>query len=99
MPTNLNNIKGKVDKLDIGKLATAPVDLSKLSNAVKNEVVEKAEYNAKIKDIENEIPDITNLAAKSILNTKINEVKTDIPSISGLATTSALFRCFLVDFN
>ena len=30
--------KVKVDKLDIGKLETTPVDLSKLSDAVKNEV-------------------------------------------------------------
>ena len=43
-----------------------------------------------MKNIEDKIPDITNLAAKTILNTKINEAKTEILSISGLATTSAL---------
>ena len=36
---NLANLKTEVDKLDIDKLATVPVDLSKLSNAVKNDVV------------------------------------------------------------
>ena len=41
---------------------------------VKNEVVTKTEYNAKIKNIEEKIADITNLATKTILNTKINEV-------------------------
>ena len=71
-------------------LASVPVDLSKLSNAVKNEVVKKTEYNAKIKNIEDKIPDISNLATKTIFNTKINEVKNEIPSISCLATTSAL---------
>ena len=30
--------------------------------------------NAKIKNNEDKIPDITNLATKTILNTKINEV-------------------------
>ena len=40
--------------------------------------------------MEDKIPDITNLATKTIRNTKINEVKTEIPSISGLATNSAL---------
>ena len=35
--TNLVSLKPKVDKLDIGKLMTVPVDLSKLSN-VKNDV-------------------------------------------------------------
>ena len=90
LPTNLSNLKSKVDKLDIDKLAPVPVDLSKLNNVVKNEVVKKTEYNAKIKNIENKIPDITNLATKAILNTKINEVKANIPSINGLVTTSAL---------
>ena len=69
---------------------TTPVDLCKLSNVVKNDVVKKTENNAKIKNIEDKRPDITNLATKTILNTKINKVKTEIPSISGLATTSAL---------
>ena len=32
---NLTNLKAEVDKLDIGKLATAPVDLSTLSNVNK----------------------------------------------------------------
>ena len=49
LSTNLSNLKSKVDKLDIHKLAPLPVDLSKLSNVVKNEVVKKSEYNAKIK--------------------------------------------------
>ena len=89
LPNNLNNLKSKVDKLDIDKLVAAPVDLSKLSNVVKNEVIKKTEYNAKIKNIEDKIPGNTNLAIKTILNSKINEVKTEIPSISGLATASA----------
>ena len=53
-------------------------------------MLKKTGYNAKIKNIEYKIPDITNLATKTILNTKITEVKTEMPSISGLATTSAL---------
>ena len=53
-------------------------------------VVKKTEYNAKIKNTEDKISDITNLPTKTILNTKINKVKTEAPSISGLATTSAL---------
>ena len=39
---------------------------------VNNEVVKKTEYDAKIKNIEDKIPDISNLATKSNLNTKIN---------------------------
>ena len=45
VPSGLNTLKSKVDKLDIGKLETTLVDLSKLSNVVKNDVVEKTEYD------------------------------------------------------
>ena len=38
--TNLASLKTEVDKLDIGKLMTVPVDLSTLS-VVKNEAVKK----------------------------------------------------------
>ena len=31
VPSGLSSLKSKVDKLDTGKLETAPVDLSKLS--------------------------------------------------------------------
>ena len=35
VPTNLNNLKSKVDKLDVDKLVLIPADLSKLSDVVK----------------------------------------------------------------
>ena len=38
LKTNLANLKTEVDKLDIDKLVPVPVDLSKLSDAVKNDV-------------------------------------------------------------
>ena len=61
LSNNLSILKTKVDKLDIDKLLPLPADLSKLSNLVKNEVVTKTEYDAKIKNIEGKIPDISNL--------------------------------------
>ena len=39
--TNLASLKTEVDKIGVGKLKTVPVDLSKLSNVVKNDVVKK----------------------------------------------------------
>ena len=90
VPANLGNVKSKVDKLDVDKLVPVPVDLSKLSDAVKDDVVKKDVYNAKIKNIEDKIPDITNLATSTTLNAKINEVKKEIPSIANLTTTTAL---------
>ena len=41
LPNNLRSLKTKVDKLDIDKLILVSVDLSKLSNVLKNEVVKK----------------------------------------------------------
>ena len=38
---NLANLKTEIDKLDIGKLVPVPVDLSKLSDVVKNNVVKE----------------------------------------------------------
>ena len=38
---DLANLKSGVDKIDIGKLETAPTNLSKISNGIKNEVVKK----------------------------------------------------------
>ena len=89
IPSNLSNLKSKVDKLDVDIFVPFPVDLSKLSDAVKN-VVKKDVYNAKIKNIEDKIHDITNLATNTTLNAKINEVKNKIPSIANYATTTAL---------
>ena len=39
LKTNLASLKTEVDKLDIDKLMPVPVDLSKLSNVVKTDVV------------------------------------------------------------
>ena len=50
VPSGWSSFKIQVDKLDIG---TTPVDLSKLSDAVKNEVVKKTEYNALVKKVNN----------------------------------------------
>ena len=68
VPSNLSNLKGKVDISDVDKLVHVPVDLSK------NVVVKKDLYNVKIKGIENKIPDITNVTTNTTLNVKINGV-------------------------
>ena len=45
LKTNLSSLKSEVNKLDIGKLVAVPVDLSKLSGLVKNDVVKKDVYD------------------------------------------------------
>ena len=41
LKANLANLKTEVDELDIGKLVPIPVNLNKLSDVVKNDVVKK----------------------------------------------------------
>ena len=41
LKTNLANLKTEVDKIDIDKLAPVPLDLSKLSDVVENDVIRK----------------------------------------------------------
>ena len=65
IPTNLSNLKSKVDQLDANKSVPVPVDLSKLSDIVKNDVVKKDGYNTKMKNIEDKISNLTNAATNS----------------------------------
>ena len=88
--TNLSNLKSKVDKQGVDKLVPVLFNLSKLSDVVKNDVIERNVYNAQIKNIADKIPHITNLATNTTLNAKIDEVKTKIPNITNLANTAAL---------
>ena len=62
LPSTSNNFKIKLDQLDVDKLVPVHVDLSKLSDVVKNDVLEKHLYNDEIENTENKITDITNLA-------------------------------------
>ena len=72
--TNWSNLKSKVDKPHVNKLVAVPVDLIKVSNVVKNDVVERDVYNVKIKTIEDKKPDINKFTTNTSLNAKMNEV-------------------------
>ena len=76
-------MKGKVIKLDANEFVPLPVNLSKLNDIVKNDVAKKGVYDAKIKNTEGKIPDITNLANNTAINA--HEVKKEMSSVN-LAT-------------
>ena len=111
LKTNLANLKTEADKLDTDKLATVPLDLSKLSNVIENDVVKKTvhdkliakvnnidtsglvkktDYNTKITEIEDKIPDSNSFVKKTDCDTQITEIEAKIPDICGLATKTAL---------
>ena len=53
LKTNLASQKTEVDKLDIDKSVPVPVDVSKLSDAVKNDVVKKDVYDKLVAKLNN----------------------------------------------
>ena len=72
LKTNLVNLKTEVDKLDIDKLAPVPVDLSKLNDAVKNDVVKKTLYDKLVAKVNN------NDTSDFVLKTKCINDKTEL---------------------
>ena len=88
LKTNLANLKTEVDKLDVGKLVTVPIDLSKLSNVVKNDVVKKTEYDKLVGNVNN--IDSSDFVLKTKYSTNKTELENKIPGISNLATKTAL---------
>ena len=68
-------MKSKVDELDIGKLETTPVDLSKISNVVANYVVKKTEYNELVKKVNNISTTNANDLVKLTITQKLIKLK------------------------
>ena len=90
LKTNLANLKTEVDKLDIDKLATVPVDLSKLSSVVKNDVVKKTVYDKLVVKVAN--IDASALVKKTDYSTKITEIEDKIPDSSSFVKKTILIQ-------
>ena len=80
--TNLANLKTEVDKLDIDKLVSIPVYLSKLSDTVKNDVAKKDVYDKLVAKVDN--IDTSDFVLKTKYNTDKTELENKIPDTSGL---------------
>ena len=64
--------------------------VAKVDNIDTSALVKETDYNTKISEIEDKIPDRSNFVKKTDYNTKITETEDKIPDISGLATKTAL---------
>ena len=82
LKTNLANLKTEVDKLNADKLKTVPVDLSKLSTVVKNEVIKQTEYNKLVNKVNN--IDTSGLLLKTKYDADNLKLENKIPDISNL---------------
>ena len=70
--SNLASLKAKVDKINVDKIQTVPVDLSKLSNVVNNDIVRTTAYDklvAKVNSID---------TSEFVLKTKYGTDKSDL---------------------
>ena len=89
--TNLAALKTEIDIIDADKLKTTPIDRDRLSNLVKNDIVKKADYNAKVTSIEGQIARVTK-------NTLDNLA--DIRKLKAIDTNSLVTRTkFSADSN
>ena len=76
--TNLAALKSEVNKIDVDKLKTAPVDLAKLTNAVENDLVKKTDYNTKVTSIETQIAGLTKNTVDNLADiTKLKAIDTN----------------------
>ena len=82
LKTNLANLKTEVDKLDIDKLVQVPVDLSKLSDVVKNDVVKKSVYDKSVAKVNN--IDISKFVLRTKYQTHKAELEKKIPDVTSL---------------
>ena len=82
LKSNLASLKTEVDKLDIDKLVPVPVDLSKLSDVVKNDVVKKTVYDKLIAKV-NSI-DTSGFVLETNYDTDKSDLEKTILDTSGL---------------
>ena len=95
LKSNLASLKTEADKLDIDKLTSVPIDLAKLSNVVKNDVVNKTEYDKLVNKV-NGIDD-TNFVSRtkyekdgSDFEDKIDKIEKKIPNVCNLVKKQIL---------
>ena len=88
LKTKLAGLKTEVDKLGIDKLAPIPVDLSKLSDVVKNNVVKNAVYDQLATKVNN--IDTNDFVLKTRYQTDKIELEIKIPNVTDFVKKAKL---------
>ena len=86
--TNLANLKTEVDKLQIDKLAPVSVDLSKLSDVVKNDVIKKTVYDKLVAKVNN--INTSDFVLKTNYNTDKTELGKKTPDMADFVKEAKL---------
>ena len=87
LKTNWADLKTEVDKLDIEKSAPVSVDISKLSDVVKNDV-KKSLYDKLLAKVNN--IDTSDFVLKTKYNSDKSELEKKIPDVSNLVEKAKL---------
>ena len=90
LKTNLANLKTEVDKLEIDKLAPVPLDLSKLSDVVKNDAVKKTVCDKLVAKVNN--TDTSDFVLKTKYQTDKTELENKIPNVTNFAKKQNLLN-------
>ena len=88
LKANLASLKTEVNKLDIDRLAPVPVDLSKLSDVVKNDVVKKTVYDKLVAKVNN--IDTNDFVLKTKYRTDKTELEKKIPNVTDFVKKAKL---------
>ena len=80
LKTNLASLKTEVDKLDIDKLGPVPVDLSRLIDVVKNDVIKKTVHDEWVAKVDN--IDTSDFVLKTGYNADKTELEKKIPNVT-----------------
>ena len=88
LKTNLASLKAEVDKLDIEKLVPVPVDLSKLSDVVKNDAVKKTLYDKLVAKVNN--IDTSGFVLKTKHDADKSELENKIPDVTDFVKKAKL---------
>ena len=75
-------MKSKIDKLGVEELVRVPVDLSKLNDVVKNDVVKENAYDKLVAKVN--IIDAKGFVLKTNYEADKSKIEKKIPNISGL---------------
>ena len=90
LKTNLVSLKTEVDKLEIDKLVSVSIDLSKLSYVVKNNVAKKTVYDQLVTKVNN--IDTSNFVLKTNYQTDKRELEKKIPDMTDFVKEAKLTK-------
>ena len=89
VPTDLSKLSNVV-RNDVAKKDVYNILVAKVSNINTNGFILKTKYDTDKSELENKIPDTSDLVKKTDYNTKITDIEGKIRDISNLATKTSL---------